>query len=133
MKRLAIDTNIFIALGRGDEKVVQALSEVSEILLPIVVLGELHAGMRGGKRFAENLKRLNAFLAKPRILVPEIGKETAEIYGFVKDSLRQAGNPIPMNDVWIAAQVMEHGAVLWTRDSHFEKIAGLRLFAEIYS
>ncbi len=29
------------------------------------------------------------------------------------------------NDIWIAAQTMEHGVELLTSDQHFEKISGL--------
>jgi predicted nucleic acid-binding protein len=32
---------------------------------------------------------------------------------------------VPINDVWIAAQAMEHGAELLTSDRHFEQVAGL--------
>ena len=39
--------------------------------------------------------------------------------------LRRQGTPIPTNDIWIAAQAMEHGAELITTDEHFDKIIGL--------
>ena len=32
-----------------------------------------------------------------------------------------------MNDIWIAAQVMEQGAYLFTADSHFAAIPLIRL------
>jgi predicted nucleic acid-binding protein len=35
-------------------------------------------------------------------------------------------HPIPINDVWIAASCLEHGAALITRDAHFSEIDGLR-------
>jgi predicted nucleic acid-binding protein len=31
-----------------------------------------------------------------------------------------------MNDVWIAASCMEHGAELASLDAHFEAVAGLK-------
>jgi len=30
--------------------------------------------------------------------------DTADIFGFILASLRKSGTPIPINDVWIAAQ-----------------------------
>ena len=37
----------------------------------------------------------------------------------------ETGNPIPTNDIWIAAAALSLGASLLTGDSHFEKINGL--------
>ena len=53
--------------------------------------------------------------------------DTSAYSGFRRgvDVLKKDGNPIPANDVWIAAQAMEHGADLLTSDRHFEKISGL--------
>jgi tRNA(fMet)-specific endonuclease VapC len=64
-------------------------------------------------------------------LTPKTGnvtKETADVFGQVKDALKRAGAPIPMNDVWIAAQAIETGSVLITYDRHFSKVPGLRLW-----
>jgi predicted nucleic acid-binding protein len=35
------------------------------------------------------------------------------------------GTPIPINDIWIAAQTKEVGAELVAYDAHFGKVAGL--------
>jgi len=42
--------------------------------------------------------------------------------------LKAKGSPIPVNDIWLAAQSMETGAVLVTFDSHFDRVDGLRLW-----
>ncbi len=68
--------------------------------------------------------RLSAFLQKPTVRVLELSVETAEIYGQIKDTLRRAGTPIPIHDVWLSAQAIETGAVLVSFDSHFSKVAG---------
>jgi tRNA(fMet)-specific endonuclease VapC len=54
--------------------------------------------------------------------------ETAEIFGEIKDRLRRAGAPIPVNDLWLAAQAVETGSVLVTYDKHFSQVPGLRLW-----
>ena len=52
--------------------------------------------------------------------------ETAEVFGMVKQNLKKAVTPLPINDVWIAAHALETGSTLVTYDNHFKKIAGIR-------
>lgn len=98
------------------------------VYVSAITVGELEAGFRGGSRYAENLAILNRFLSKPTVAVLPVGRETGECFGRVKDALRRKGSPIPINDVWLAAQSMETGAVLVSYDRHFEAVAGLRLW-----
>lgn len=51
---------------------------------------------------------------------------TADLYALVYAVLRRKGQPIPTNDLWIAASTLEHGASLLTLDAHFQHIDGLR-------
>ncbi len=51
---------------------------------------------------------------------------SADWFAHIKQGLRKRGTPIPMNDVWIAASCMEHGAELASLDAHFEAVAGLK-------
>lgn len=51
-----------------------------------------------------------------------------EIFGQIKDSLKRAGSPIPINGVWLAAQAVETGAVMVSYDEHFRKVQGIRLW-----
>jgi tRNA(fMet)-specific endonuclease VapC len=46
----------------------------------------------------------------------------------IKQALKAKGTPIPINDVWLAAQSMETGALLATYDRHFDNIDGLRIW-----
>ncbi|RJR32557.1 MAG: type II toxin-antitoxin system VapC family toxin [Desulfobacteraceae bacterium] len=55
------------------------------------------------------------------------GNITSDRYSRIASYLKQHGTPIPTNDIWIAAQAMEHGAELITLARHFEYIAGLAL------
>jgi tRNA(fMet)-specific endonuclease VapC len=57
--------------------------------------------------------------------------ETAEIFGSLKNALRKAGTPLPINDVWIAAHGIETGSIIVTYDQHFRKILGIRLWDRI--
>ncbi|NKB66788.1 MAG: PIN domain-containing protein [Candidatus Latescibacteria bacterium] len=127
MKAL-LDTNGLSALWSGDERVLEVLGRADTVFMSIIVLGELHAGFRGGTQLQENRTRLAEFLTKPTVRLPELSADTAEVYGLLKDQLKRAGTPIPINDVWLAAQAIETGAVLITFDHHFSKVQGLRLW-----
>jgi tRNA(fMet)-specific endonuclease VapC len=67
-------------------------------------------------------------LLKPTVKILNATSETAEVFGFVKSNLRMAGTPVPINDVWIAAHGIETGSTIITYDTHFKKIAGVRLW-----
>ena len=91
----------------------------SAILLPVIVLGELWAGFEGGLRRENNRDELGLFLRSPRVSVVPAADATAERYAHIYAYLRKMGQPIPTNDLWIAALAMEHGAELITSDAHF--------------
>ena len=53
--------------------------------------------------------------------------ETADSYALVYAGLRRKGQPIPTNDLWIAASALEHGTALLSLDTHYAQVDGLRL------
>ena len=131
MKKILPDTNVLTRFFAGNEKALPALAEADTVLLSVFVLGELYAGFRAGKKEKQNKDIIRRFLEKATVTVLDATHETAEVYAQVKDGLRKAGRPIPINDVWIAAQALETGAVLLTHDSHFQVIHGLRIWDEL--
>lgn len=46
----------------------------------------------------------------------------AELYAEILIRLREAGTPIPTNDLWIAACSARSGSPVLTYDQHFERI-----------
>ncbi len=46
-------------------------------------------------------------------------------YALIKTSLLNKGNPIPENDIWIAAIAKQYYLTLITNDKHFSVIEGL--------
>lgn len=128
MTKVLLDTNAFVHFLAGDAKVLDSLAVAETIYMSVFVLGELEAGFRAGAKRPENRRILDRFLGKPSVSVLDASRETAEIFGMVKDSLRKSGRPIPMNDVWIAAHAIETGSVLVTYDAHFRAVPGLRLW-----
>lgn len=128
MNKLLLDTNAYTAFMVGNEAVLLALAGANTIFLSAIVIGELHAGFRGGARLQENRWQLTRFRQKPTVRVLDVTSETAEVFGQIKDALKKAGIPIPLNDVWLAAQASETGAVVVTLDAHFGKVPGIRLW-----
>ena len=128
MKRILLDTNAYVRFLSGDQNVLNVLARADIVYMSIFVLGELYAGFKGGEKELENKNLLEKFLRKPTINILNASIETAEVFGEMKNALKVAGTPLPINDVWIAAHSLENGAVLVTYDRHFKKIAGLRLW-----
>jgi tRNA(fMet)-specific endonuclease VapC len=120
--RVALDTNRITDLFRGDLELADQLGTAEEVWIPLFALGEIKAGFLGGTQQRRNESLLNKFLAKPTVGVLLPSRETAEQYARIFVQLRRAGTPVPDNDLWIAALVLEHDLVLITRDRHFERI-----------
>jgi tRNA(fMet)-specific endonuclease VapC len=131
MRKILLDTNAYIGYLRGDEKILVHLGRAERVYMSVFVMGELYAGFRAGEREKENKQILDKFLQKLTVSVLEATKDTAEIFGLIKESLRTVGHPIPVNDVWIGAHALETGSVLLTYDQHFAKVPGLRIWDEL--
>ena len=126
MKKILLDTNAYARLLAGEEDVLDVLGTAETVYMSIFVLGELYAGFAGGTKERENKDILNRFLLKPSVKILNATAETAEVFGMVKQYLKKASTPLPINDVWIAAHTLETGSTLVTYDNHFKKIAGIR-------
>ena len=126
MRPILIDTNAYTAFMLGDAAVVEVVAHAERICLNSIVLGELLGGFAAGTRESRNRAELARFMDSPRVEVVPVTAETADSYALVYSSLRRKGQPIPTNDLWIAASALEHGAALLTRDAHFGQIEGLR-------
>lgn len=123
--RLAIDTNRYTDLCRGDEAVARIIEFAEALFLPFVVLAELRSGFAVGTRAKANERVLNRFLAKPSVEVLFPDDQSTYHYAALYRQLRKQGTPIPTNDLWIAALVVQHGLTLFARDRHFEHLPQL--------
>ena len=127
MNTLLLDTNIYSHALRGNPEVIPVLRAAETLAICSITLGELLSGFRGGQRERENRAELADFLDSPRVKALPIDEKTAEFYAVILDQLRRRGQPIPTNDIWIAAAAMQHGLTLYSFDAHFQKIEGLLL------
>jgi tRNA(fMet)-specific endonuclease VapC len=127
MSELLIDTNIYSGALRGDAEIVAVLRQVSHIGIASISIGELLSGFREGSREKENRQELGKFLDSPRVTIYTVDENTAERYSSILNQLKKSGEPIPTNDIWIAAVAFQHGLQLYTLDHHFSHIQGLLL------
>src|SRR5947209_2738916 len=123
--RVALDTNRLVDLFKGDAALAEQLGTHDEVWIPLVVLGEIKAGILGGTQRQRNESLLRAFLAKRTVGILAPGRDTAEHYARLFVQLKNAGTPVPDNDLWIAALVLEHDLQLITRERHFARIPQL--------
>ena len=123
--RLALDTNRYTDLCRGDASAINTVEHADEVWLPVIVLAELRAGFAVGSQGARNEALLRRFLLKSGVRVLFADEQTTHHYAAVYRQLRKQGTPIPTNDMWIASLVLQHSLVLFARDAHFDALPQL--------
>lgn len=125
--RLALDTNRYRDFCAGDTGALEVLRAADRIVMTLPVLAELRAGFACGRIAAANESVLNRFLDRPRVVVLSPDEQTTFHYGRLYAQLREQGTPIPTNDLWTAALVVQHRLTLYTRDHHFEQLPQIPL------
>lgn len=124
--RYLLDTNIFIAAIKGQEKVRGKLATIplSDLLLSPVVLGELQLGVEKSQHREKNAACLARL--EEGIQMALLDGETSHHYGAIRAELERQGKPISANDYWIAAQGRALGAVVVTDNTgEFSRVPGL--------
>lgn len=120
--RIAVDTNRYCDFCAGVPEAVERLAAAHEIVIPFVVLAELRAGFLCGTVARRNEATLIKFLNSPRVRVQSPDEDTTHHYARLFAQLRMQGTPIPTNDIWIAALVLQHDLLLYSRDVHYERL-----------
>jgi len=123
--RVALDTNRYTDLARGDRELADRLERAEAVLLPFVVVAELRAGFALGTRARKNETMLAKFLRRPAVALLWPDDQTLHHYAAVFRQLRSQGTPIPTHDLWIAALCLQYELVLASRDSHFDHLPQL--------
>ena len=125
--KIALDSNAYSDAARGNPKLVQLLESADEIFLPVIVVAELRAGFMHGTQSSHNESKLIQFLASERVSILHINEQTTHHYARLFAYLRTQGTPVPTNDLWIAALILQHDLPLVTGDAHFRKIPQILL------
>jgi tRNA(fMet)-specific endonuclease VapC len=125
--RYLLDTNICIYMRK---KLFPAINERVDKLPPgalamsVVTWGELVTGAEK----SQQRERTLANLIRLREIVPvlELDDQVGDHYGDIRGRLEQAGQPIGVNDNWIAAHARALGLTLITNNAReFAKVSGL--------
>ena len=124
-----LDTSTFSDLMRGRgplEARMGNLPPTDRVIICSIVRGEVLYGierMPSGKR-REAVER-NAIEMFDFIPCEPVTPQMADRYSQLKSELERRGLRLDENDLWIAATAMALSATLVTRDSDFQRIAGL--------
>lgn len=109
---IALDTSVAVHYLNSDEAVVRQVLALSNVILPLTVVGELLFGAANSARAAKNPNRYLAFIDACSVM--PMRQEIAIAYYQVRLHLKQKGKPISENDVWIAAQCVENQLMMLT-------------------
>lgn len=120
---MILDTNALSAIVDGDAKIAEALSP-GRLAIPVIVLGEFRFGVQQSRRREGYMDWLAEHLSDYDVL--DVNEATTTYYADIRIESRQGGNPIPSNDVWIAALCRQHSLPILSRDRHFDVVKGLR-------
>jgi len=122
-RQFLLDTSVIIAFWRNEQSLQARLASRDRFFVSCISIGELRVGLlraASAERERVSLERLT----EVSVSLP-CTESTAVYYAQVKAQLFEVGQPIPDNDVWIAAQAREHDLTLVTRDQHFHRVTGL--------
>ena len=128
---MIFDTCIWVGLAAGqlDRNIIAAAGD-QPVFLSAISLGELAFGVESCLDPAERAARAAYLRQVETRPVLDVSRSTAAAFGVLAAATRHAGrSPRPRyNDLWIAAQAIEHGYVLLTTNTNdFAGLPGLRL------
>jgi predicted nucleic acid-binding protein len=121
---MILDTNAVSDFADANQSLLDHLQQsADDIHLPVIVLGEYRYGVKSSRLHAARESWLDELEATAIVLAVTL--ETSRIYADIRHELRVAGQPIPENDLWIAALARQHGLAILTNDAHFDQVSGL--------
>ena len=123
---MILDTNAVSSLLSGDKRIGEVLPRADGHHLPLTVIGEYQFGLLGleSRRRSRLQSLFRRLEAGSTVLYPD--RATADWYASIRFELKRRGNPIPENDVWIAALSRQHGLDIISQDPHFDAVDGIR-------
>lgn len=124
---MILDTNALSAWAEGLAVVETSLRTALRLVVPSVVLGEYYFGIRQSRYRSRYEQWLRRYL--PLAEIATITSATATTYADIRLELKRSGNPIPPNDVWIAALARQHTLPVLSNDGHFDVVEGVRRIA----
>jgi tRNA(fMet)-specific endonuclease VapC len=126
MLRYLLDTNIVIyVLKRRPVEVLSTFNaNASRMAMSSITLAELLHGAEKSSRVSENLAAIEDFCSRLEVL--PYGPKAAQHYGAIRAALEKLGQPIGVNDMYIAAHARSEGLVLVTNNmGEFARVPAL--------
>ena len=123
--RYLLDTNVVIALFAKNPLTHNRIAQAEEVFISCIAIGELYFGAYKSTKVQENIARIDDFVLNNSVL--SCTADIAKRYGTIKNDLKVKGQPIPENDIWIAAIAQHHSLILVTNDAHFDSIDNLTI------
>ncbi|MEM7790756.1 MAG: PIN domain-containing protein [Verrucomicrobiota bacterium] len=120
---MILDTNAISALVARDKNLIELISLSPHLAVTLVSLGEHSFGILESSKRKGLEQWLEAFLERTDVLATN--RQTILHYASIRKELKEAGTPIPANDVWIAALARQHQLPIVSRDRHFEIVQNL--------
>lgn len=124
---MILDTNALSAWEEGLSTVEASFRSADRLVVPSVVLGEYYFGIRQSRHRSRYEKWLRRYLPLAEIVA--VTSATADTYADIRLELKRLGNPIPLNDAWIAALARQHSLPVLSNDTHFDVVNGVRRIA----
>jgi predicted nucleic acid-binding protein len=119
-----LDTSVFIADEQGRALSTELLP--AEAAVSVVTLAELELGVhmaRTEHARAERLSTLRALNATYKAIA--LDEPVASAFAELVARTRRAGRRLRVQDAWIAATAISHGAAVYTQDADFEGLPGV--------
>jgi tRNA(fMet)-specific endonuclease VapC len=121
---LILDTNALSAVADGEVSAMELVAGADRVAVPVIVLGEYRLGIAQSRHRVSYESWLRQWISAVTVL--DIDDGTTHSYSAIGIELKRKGQPIPTNDLWIAALCRQHSLPLVSRDQHFDFVAGLR-------
>jgi tRNA(fMet)-specific endonuclease VapC len=131
VNEVLLDTNWIINFLKGRQDATDLVAGLLDrgLVLSVVSYGETYEGIVNSPDFNERVQALDDLALLTGVLSTDI--EIAIRYARTRSELRATGQLIPDNDLWIAATALAHNLELVTRDRHFERVPGLKLYSPV--
>jgi len=130
---LIVDSSAIIELERSGGDLGRQLKKHADepVLLPAIVWGELCAGVHLADSVPRALKRRQLLdRIRAGVGIIEFDEVIAEKWAELFADLQRRGEPVPANDLCVAATALalNHPLLVGSRgEKHFKKITGLRV------
>ena len=128
MLKYLLDTNIAIYVIKRRPPAALALfnAHAGHLAISSITLSELLHGAEKSSAAAKSLAVVEDFCSRLEVL--NYGPKAAQHYGQIRAALEQAGTPIGVNDLHIAAHARSEGLILVSNNlREFERVPALQL------